>query len=157
MSENQEKKPTVRMSSEEIWEFVRQGHTGILTTLRRDGIPIALPIWYACLENKIFISTRGKKLNRIKADSRASFLVEEGEHWSELRAVHLTGRADIVNLDGDLSASFRAEIDRKYSQYRTAGAAMPKATREAYSKAINGVVQFTPDERILNWDNRKLG
>ena len=28
------KKPTVRMSEQEIWQFVEEGHTGILTTLR---------------------------------------------------------------------------------------------------------------------------
>ena len=33
---------------------------------------------------------------------------------------------------------------------------MPKATAEHYATAMNGVVRFTPDERVLNWDNRKL-
>lgn len=151
------KKPTVRMSDEEIWQFVEEGHTGILTTLRRDGMPIALPIWYVCLDGLIYIGTRGKKLIRIKNDPRASFLVESGEQWAELQAVHMTGKAEIVDLNDELSARYRDELDRKYSAYRTAGSAMPKATREAYTKAVSGVVRFTPDERILNWDNRKLG
>lgn len=157
MSDQTEKKPGVRMSDDEIWQFVQEGHTGILTTLRADGMPIALPIWYVCLDKFIYIGTRGKKLKRIANDSRASFLVEEGQHWSKLRAVHMTGHAEIVDLDKDLSARYHNELDRKYSQYRTAGSAMPKETREAYTKAVNGVVRFTPDERILNWDNRKLG
>jgi nitroimidazol reductase NimA-like FMN-containing flavoprotein (pyridoxamine 5'-phosphate oxidase superfamily) len=150
-------KPTVRMSEDEVWAFVQAGHTGILTTLRADGMPIALPIWYVCLDGLIYIGTRGKKLTRIKNDPRAGFLVEAGEKWAELRAVHMTGKAEIVDLNDELSARYRAEMDRKYSAYRTAGSAMPKATREAYTKAVSGVVRFTPDERILNWDNRKLG
>ena len=97
-------KPTVRMSEQEIWQFLEQGHTGILTTLRQDGMPIALPIWYVCLDQHIYIGTRGKKLNRISNDPRASLLVEEGKRWSELRAVHMTGKAEIVNLEGDLKA-----------------------------------------------------
>lgn len=151
------KKPTVRMSEDEIWQFVEEGHTGILTTLRQDGMPIALPIWYVCLDGLIYIGTRGKKLIRIKNDDRASFLVESGEQWAELRAVHMTGKAEIIDLDDELSARYRAELDRKYSSYRTVGSAMPKATREAYTRAVSGVVRFSPDERILNWDNRKLG
>ena len=118
---------------------------------------VALPIWYVCLDGLIYIGTRGKKLIRIKNDPRASFLVEAGEKWAELRAVHMTGKAEIVDLNDELSARYRGELDRKYSAYRTAGRAMPKATREAYTKAVSGVVRFTPDERILNWDNRKLG
>ena len=157
MSVQQEKKPTVRMSEDEIWQLVQDGHTGIFTTLRADGMPIALPIWYVCLDHLVFISTRGKKLKRLAKDPRASFLVEEGQPWSQLRAVHMTGKAEIVDLDEALSARYQAELDRKYSQYRTAGSAMPKATREAYAKSVSGIVRFTPDERILNWDNRKLG
>lgn len=153
----QEKKPTVRMTQDEIWHFLEDGHTGILTTLRRDGMPIAMPIWYAVLDHEIYISTRGKKLSRIRKDPRASFLVEEGEHWSKLKAVHMTGVAEIVDLDDTLSARFREEIDRKYRDYRTAGTAMPKATREVYQKSISGIVRFTPDERVLHWDNGKLG
>ena len=147
---------TVRMTQEEIWQFVEDGHTGVLTTLRQDGVPIALPIWYACIDRIIYIQTRGKKLTRIRNDPRSSFLVEQGEHWAKLRAVHMTGRADVVNLDQALSQLFRAEMDRKYSGHRTAAASMPKQTRQAYAKSVTGVVRFTPDERILNWDNSKL-
>ena len=145
------------MSADEIWQFVISGHTGIFTTLRADGMPIALPIWYVCLDRLVYISTRGKKLKRIANDPRASFLVEEGETWPELRAVHMTGIAEVVDLDDELSARYQAELDRKYSQYRTASSAMPKATREAYTKAVSGIVRFTPDYRFLSWDNRKLG
>ena len=33
---------------------------------------------------------------------------------------------------------------------------MPKETAEYYAKALTGVVRFTPDDRVLNWDNTKL-
>ena len=35
--------------------------------------------------------TRTKKLARLRHDPRASFLIESGERWAELLAVHLTG------------------------------------------------------------------
>jgi nitroimidazol reductase NimA-like FMN-containing flavoprotein (pyridoxamine 5'-phosphate oxidase superfamily) len=143
------------MTPEEVWAYVTEGHTGILTTLRSDGVPIAMPLWYACVDRKLYFATRGKKLSRIRRDPRASVLVESGEHWADLRAVHLTGTAEIVDLDEELSARFRAEIDRKYSAFRSR-AAMPKETAEFYAKVPMGVVRFTPDERVLNWDNTKL-
>jgi len=148
--------PSPRMTDDEIWSFVTDAHTGILTTLRRDGYPISMPLWFACLDRTIYLRTRGKKLQRIANDPRAGFLVESGERWVDLKAVHLTGRAEIVDLDSDVSARFRAEIDRKYSAFRTASEEMPKDTAEHYAKTMNGVVRFTPDDRVLNWDNRKL-
>jgi nitroimidazol reductase NimA-like FMN-containing flavoprotein (pyridoxamine 5'-phosphate oxidase superfamily) len=148
-------KPSPRMTAEECWAYVTDAHTGILTTLRRDGMPIALPLWFACLDRRIYLQTRGRKLQRIRRDPRASFLVDSGQHWAELKAVHLTGRAEIVDLDEELAGRFRSEIDRKYAAFRSA-AAMPKETAAYYAKALTGVVRFTPDDRILNWDNAKL-
>lgn len=152
------KKPvSVRMTEDEIWEYVSNGHTGILITLRRDGYPIGMPIWYAVVDRKIYVNTRGKKLVRIRHDPRSAFLVETGDRWAELRAVHLTGKAEIIEPSAELRAQISAELERKYAPFRTARAAMPEATASAYRNANNGTVCFTPDARILNWDNNKLG
>lgn len=149
--------PSVRMSDAEIWEFLTDGHTGIFTTLRADGVPVAMPVWYAVIEREIYVRTRGKKLSRVRHDSRASFLVEDGERWAELRAVHLTGTAEIIEPTPDLDAAVDAELDRKYAAFRTDHAAMPAATRAVYEQATRALVRLVPDERVLNWDNRKLG
>ena len=144
------------MTPDEIWAYVTDTHTGILTTLRRDGVPIAMPLWFACLDRVIYVQTRGRKLQRIAHDPRASFLVETGDRWADLKAVHLTGTAEIVDLDAELSARFRTEIDRKYAAFRTAPTDMPKETANVYATALMGVVRFTADDRVLNWDNTKL-
>jgi nitroimidazol reductase NimA-like FMN-containing flavoprotein (pyridoxamine 5'-phosphate oxidase superfamily) len=148
-------KPSPRMTVEECWAFVAEAHTGIMTTLRRDGMPIALPLWFACLDRTIYLQTRGRKLQRIRRDPRASFLVEAGQHWAELKAVHLTGTAEVVDLDDELSARFRTEMDRKYAAF-SSRASMPRDTAEYYAKAVTGVVRFVADDRVLNWDNAKL-
>ena len=145
------------MTEAEIWSFVTESHTGILTTLRKDGMPISLPLWFVCLDRHIYARTRGKKLERIRNDERASFLVESGVKWSELKAVHITGKAEIVDLDEELSQRFRDETARKYGGSRMASGEMPKKSAEHYATAVGGVVKFTPDGgRILNWDNAKL-
>ncbi|MEZ5232482.1 MAG: pyridoxamine 5'-phosphate oxidase family protein [Acidimicrobiales bacterium] len=148
-------KPSPRMTSEEIWRYLTDGHTGILTTLRRDGVPIAMPLWYACLDGRIYLQTRGRKLQRIRRDPRASFLVESGEHWKDLKAVHCTGVAEVVELDAELAERFGVEMARKYGAFRSTDA-MPSETAAYYARSMNGVVRFTPDERILHWDNSKL-
>jgi nitroimidazol reductase NimA-like FMN-containing flavoprotein (pyridoxamine 5'-phosphate oxidase superfamily) len=145
-----------RMTDDEIWAFVSDAHTGVMTTLRRDGVPIALPLWFACVDRQVYAQTRGKKLQRIAHDSRSSFLVESGERWAELQAVHFTGTAEIIDVEGDLARQIRQEIERKYAAFTTPRAAMPKATGDHYATTMSAVVRFTPDTRVLSWDNRKL-
>jgi hypothetical protein len=146
------------LSEEEAWAFVADAHTGILTTLRRDGSPIALPIWFAVVDRRIYVTTRGKKVARVRHDPRCSFLVEAGERWAELEAVHMacTGRV-LDTVAPDLLEAIRAETRRKYDAYRTPTRAMPEATRAAYDPAAGAIIEITVTGKILTWDNRRLG
>jgi len=148
---------SVRMDREEAWRVLADAHTGILTTLRRDGQPIALPVWFVALDRRIFVSgpARTKKFSRVRSDARVSFLVESGRRWSELRGVHLTGTGRVVD-DPELVAWVRTALDAKYSQYRAPRAAMPDATRAHYETAT-ATLEIVPDERVLSWDNSRLG
>lgn len=149
---------SVRMTEEEAWTFLTDAHTGILTTLRRDGFPIALPIWFAVVDRRIYVSTRGKKVLRARRDPRTSFLVEAGERWAELQAVHATCDARVLDdVDDALGARIQAEMERKYAAFRTASKAMPKATREHYTKSSGAIIELTPHDKLLTWDNNHLG
>jgi PPOX class probable F420-dependent enzyme len=146
---------SIRLSSDEAWHVLSQSHTGILTTLRRDGSPISLPIWFVALDQTICFSTpsRTKKVGRIRRDPRASFLVESGERWAELRAVHLSGHIEAVD-DQPTQARINAALDDKYAAFRTASADMPDATREHY--ASRRFFRFVPGPRVLTWDNSRI-
>jgi nitroimidazol reductase NimA-like FMN-containing flavoprotein (pyridoxamine 5'-phosphate oxidase superfamily) len=147
---------SIRMSDEELWEFVREAHTAILTTLRSDGTPIALPTWFALTAEGIYMRTRGAKLGRVERNPVSSFLVEDGKRWAELRAVHFTGRCEIVQPSDELQHAFDTEMKRKYGAFRTAQRDMPEATRKAYS-GVMVMVKFTPEGKIINWNNNHLG
>ena len=45
----------VRLSEEEAWAELGAAHTGILTTLRRDGRPVSLPVWFATVGRRIYV------------------------------------------------------------------------------------------------------
>ena len=149
------KAPSFRLTDDEIWAYVTEAHTGILTTLRRDGMPIAMPLWFAVVDRAIYVHTRGKKLLRLAHDPRASFLVESGEMWAELKAVHFTGTAEAVELPDDLLARVDAENARKYDAFRTPADDMPAATAQHYASTMRWI-RFVPDARVLSWDNAKL-
>lgn len=145
----------VRMTHDEAWTFLAEAHTGIFTTLRQDGYPIALPVWFAVVDQTIYLSTRGKKLDRVRRDPRCSFLVEDGLRWAELRAVHVTGEATVLDeLDDALAATVQAELHRKYAAFRTSMKVMPSATRSEYSSG--SMIRVVPHSRVLSWDNKLL-
>src|SRR4051812_44883192 len=148
---------SVRLSPEEAWDVLEKAHTGIFVTLRRDGVPIALPVWFVTIDGTICISvpSKTKKLARLRHDPRASFLVESGERWVELEAVHLTGRVEFVE-DEPSMARISDAIQAKYTAFQADHGAMPEATQNHY--AGRTFVRFVPDpkERVLSWRNAKI-
>lgn len=148
---------SVRLSEPDAWARLAAAHTGILTSLRRDGVPISLPVWFVVLDRRIYVSgpASTRKFGRVRRDPRVSFLVESGERWAELVGVHVTGRARIVDAPG-LLALVGAALDEKYAQYRTPREEMPDATRSHYETPPT-TLEIVPDERILSWDNSRLG
>lgn len=145
----------IRLTEDEAWQMLNQAHTGILTTLRADGTPITLPVWFAVVDRTIGMVTpsQTKKVARIRRDPRAAFLVESGKRWAELRAVHLNGTVEIVT-DEASRERIDSAIDAKYRAFRTASAEMPSATRDHY--ASRTVLRFVPQPRMLTWDNSRI-
>ena len=47
----------VRLTEDEAWAELAAAHTGILTTLRRDGRPVPLPVWFVALDRHVYVRT----------------------------------------------------------------------------------------------------
>jgi PPOX class probable F420-dependent enzyme len=146
----------VRLSADEAWEVLAGAHTGVLTSLRRDGAPVSLPVWFVVLDRKIYVSgpAHTRKFARMRHDPRVSFLVSSGERWIDLVGVQVNGRAGEVT-DGALMQRVAAALDEKYSKFRVSRADMPAATRAHYETAVT-TIELVPDERILSWSNARL-
>jgi PPOX class probable F420-dependent enzyme len=146
----------IRLTVDEAWDAVESAHTGILTTLRRDGMPIALPVWFVVDDRSIALMTPAgtKKIARVRHDPRASFLVESGEQYATLRGVHLTGRVEVVE-DATATSRIEALVNAKYAAFRPPVDSLPAAAQAYYAK--QAFLRFVPDSRILTWDNARLG
>ena len=147
---------SIRLGRAEAWAVLANAHTGIFTSLRADGVPIALPVWFVALDERIYLDAvaRTKKVARIRRDPRVSFLVESGKRWAELRGVHLTGRAAVLT---DLAVEARARelLRAKYAGWAGDRAAMPEETRAHY-ELEHLMIEMVPDERILSFDNSRI-
>ena len=145
----------IQLSDEEVWSFAEAAHTGVLTTLRRDGRPVSLPLWFVAFDGAVHFSTpsRSRKVGRVRHDPRACFLVESGLAWRELKAVMMAGSVEVVE-DADLLARVAAELDRKYREFRPDLGRAPGATRRHYGSG-SATLRFTP-ESWISWDNAKI-
>ena len=146
----------VRLSEDEAWRELEAAHTGILTTLRRDGWPVSLPVWFAAVDRRIYVRTpaKTKKVARVRHDPRGTFLVERGEKWIDLCAVMVTGPIDVVEDDDEYRAALAA-IDRKYEGYGMAQEKVPDATRDHY-RGRSALLRLSPEGRLITWDNSRL-
>ena len=142
---------SVRLSEAEVADFLATAHTGVLTTLRADGWPVSLPVWFVVVDGAIHVRTpaRSKKVQRVRHDDRVSFVVESGLRWDELKAVVVTGRASVV--DDDVAAAF----DAKYGAYRADRSTLPDATKRHYGGDAT-VLRIDPVQDLITWDNSKI-
>lgn len=150
-------RPSVRLDWQEAQEVVRSAHTGIFTTLRRDGFPVATPVWFVVESDTIWITTpeRAKKVARARNDPRSSFLVESGERWSELRGVHLACIASVVDSPGTLAWIEKLKSE-KYERFRRpTNSTLPKDTG-AYYAASRVAIRLEVNPHFLSWDNSRV-
>jgi nitroimidazol reductase NimA-like FMN-containing flavoprotein (pyridoxamine 5'-phosphate oxidase superfamily) len=142
------------MSDADIWRMLATADKGVFVSLRKSGAPIALPVWFVVHDQSIYLRTpvRSKKIARITADDRVAFLVDDGRAWAELRGIHISGTADIVD-DPQLNEVIAMLIDTKYAGLRTASSQRPAATNKHY--ADRRLIRIKPDQ-IMSWNNTLL-
>jgi nitroimidazol reductase NimA-like FMN-containing flavoprotein (pyridoxamine 5'-phosphate oxidase superfamily) len=146
----------LRLTEEETWQVLAESHTGILTTLRRDGWPVSLPVWFVALDRLIFITTPAgsKKVVRVRHDERACFVVESGLAWQELRAVVIPARARIEDNQSRRERVISAWA-AKYAGFRFERDKVPQRTVDHYRQP-SAIIRLEPGRRILTWDNSRL-
>jgi PPOX class probable F420-dependent enzyme len=146
----------VAFSDGELWQFLDDTHTGILTTLRADGWPIALPVWFVTADRRIYVQTpaRTRKVAHVRRDPRVCFTAEAGVSWGELRAVVLTGRAHVLP-EGDERSSVFGLVAEKYGGFGIPVDEVPAATIRHYDTE-SAVIRIDPAAQPVTWDNRKL-
>ena len=146
---------SIRLSEEEAWAELERAHTGIFTTLQRNGWPISLPMWFVALDRHIYLRTpsQSKKLARIRHDARANFLVERGERWKELCAVMM--RVEVQRLEpGEEYDRAVTALARKYGGFGESAGVLSEATRRAYADMV--LLRLNPVGPALTWDNARI-
>ncbi|TXS57522.1 PPOX class F420-dependent oxidoreductase [Streptomyces sp. t39] len=86
-----------------------------LTTYRRDGTPVATPVWFAVDGGEVFVWTRSDswKVKRLRNDSRVRVTVCDARGRIEEGAPTAEGTARLIGADG--LRGVRRLLSRKYT------------------------------------------
>lgn len=147
----------IGLNEAELWDFVADARTAVVTTLRRDGWPVSLPVWFVVLNRSIYFKTfpTMRKVARIVRDRRAAFVVQDGGRWTDLRAVSLSVTAEIL-APGDDADAARLALGVKYPPKMNVPVnRLPEASR-AYYAGDGVIVRLNPAGPPISWDNRRL-
>jgi PPOX class probable F420-dependent enzyme len=141
----------IRMTDEEVADFLAAGRTLQVATIGPDGAPHLVPMWYAPLDGRLAFWTYAKsqKAVNLRRDPRITCLVEAGERYEELRGVLIRGRAEVVE-DAQVVQRVGELI---YERHR--GPLTDEARAGVAWEGRKRVAVIVEAERIVSWDHRK--
>src|SRR5680860_1689977 len=88
----------IRMTDEEVLDFLSGRHTMNVASIGRDGQPHLVAMWYGFHDGAPAFWTYGKsqKVVNLRRDPRLTCLVEEGSAYKDLVGVELIGTGTIL-------------------------------------------------------------
>ncbi|MHB1923724.1 MAG: pyridoxamine 5'-phosphate oxidase family protein, partial [Acidimicrobiales bacterium] len=89
----------IRMTPEEIDDFLAGRRVASLCSINHDGTIHAVAMWYGFLEGAMAFETKAKsqKVQNLRRNPTITCMVEDGDTYDQLRGVELVGRAEIVD------------------------------------------------------------
>lgn len=144
------------MSEAELAAFLGEQRTVIVATNGRDGWPHLMPLWYVVRDGELWAWTyaRSQKVRNLERDARATWEVEAGTSYEELRGVMV--KADVaLHREAEHVAAFGVELFERYTATRPLPDAVEGMVRAQAPKRV--VMQFVPVGPPVTWDHGKLG
>jgi len=147
----------IRMSDEEVRDFLRENKTIIINSIGPDGFPHPMPMWFSfddALVTSMTTFRKSQKILNLRRDPRVSLLVESGLEYQELRGVVIYGRAELSeDLDEIITALLAAAGQEAPTDDADAQQAMRKVMHKTASKRT--LIRVHP-ERVISWNHAKL-
>lgn len=140
----------------EIDHFMQESSRAILCISRQGKAPLALPMWFAWIDGKIYIHTllASKKVGYIRDNPLVSCLVESGEEYFTLKSVLFVGHCEVI----DDQEVVRREMERMqkakplYDKLRPEK--LPPHLERFYEKP-RALLRITPHS-TTSWDFSKI-
>ena len=129
------------LTPEQLAEFLQRPLVAVFVTLRANGSPHAIPIWYEYVDGAflVFTSSRSRRVKNLERDSRAAIAIST--HDEPYMYVSAEGPAAITTEDVEETA---LSIARRYIGERA-----ERFLEDVFDE--NSVILRLTPERILTW------
>ena len=147
------RRDAIKMSDEEIREFLAVGRDLQVASINADGTPHLVTMWYAMRDGEVAFWTYAKsqKIVNLRRDPRLSVLVATGEVYEQLKGVSIIGRAEVVDDPDEVLGYGKAVYERYW------GPLNDTVLEGVKAMSAKRVVILVKPEKILSWDHSKLG
>jgi len=145
---------SVRLSEQEIAEFLAANMKVQVATVGPDGAPHLTTLFYVLDAGRIAFWTYGssQKVANLRRDPRISCLVEDGQDYVELRGVSITGRARLVE-DLDEIRALGTRVMARMAGGADLGGLGDDIVAAQARKRVGIVVDPV---KVASWDHRKM-
>ena len=153
MGHGQNQRGQIKMTPDEIDDFLAERRPIVMCTLRPDGSIHAVGMWYGFLEGCIGLESKAKaqKVLNLRRDPHITVIAEDGDYYDELRGVSIEGKAEIVE-DPDRMWELGVNLFERYN-----GPYSEELKPYVETMLHKRVVIKVHPERTITWDHRKLG
>lgn len=147
----------VRMSDQEVADFLDDNLKVQVASIGRDGTPHLTTLFYVVRDGRIAFWTYGRsqKIRNLERDPRVSCLVEDGTDYFELRGVSMTGRAEIVR-DHDRIFEIGSAVAVRMVGAKTLDDLGEIGRGTVEKQATKRVAVVIHPDRVATWDHRKM-
>jgi PPOX class probable F420-dependent enzyme len=146
----------VAMSPDEVETFLREPNVINLATVRADGRPHLVAMWYGFApDGRLGVVTyrTSQKVRNLERSPFVTGLVEAGDTYQELRGVQLISDATVSD-DPDLVVAIGRSVTERHDPDALTGANETEAAlRRRMAKRVAVVLDVV---ETISWDHRKL-
>ncbi len=143
----------IRMTSDEMRQFISEQKSLQVATLNKDGTPHLSTLWFGIIDDEIVFETytKSQKILNLHRDPRITVLLEDGTEYEKLRGITINGTAELYSEPEDVQKYAAAVISRNH------GIDLKDATNAAANLANKRTAVVIKAEKTISWDHTKLG
>lgn len=147
------RRDAIRMTPEEMKQFVSEQKSLQVATLNKDGTPHLSTLWFGIMDDEIVFETytKSQKIVNLHRDSRIAVLLEDGVEYEKLRGITINGTAELYSAPEDVQKYAAAVISRNH------GIDLKDASDAAAALANKRTAVVVKAEKVVSWDHTKLG
>ena len=144
----------VRLTDEELEDFLASNIKVQVATNGPDGHPHLTTLFYVMVDGQLFFWTYGKsqKIQNLRRDPRITCLIEDGEDYFELRGATIFGKARLIE-DYDELVDLGGRVARAMANGEDLGELGDQIVAQQARKRVGVIVE---PEKIATWDHRKM-